>query len=145
MKLKRDDRKYAISIYQIWVATFPTHSMAFDQWITLPETPKLPRKLTNLSTDHTIDLIEWHLKAYEIAEQAARQDRVKFHKLRQIWSQSLFRSHYIDFSKWLDSPHRPIDSNIQLTSDEESRMYTIADIRPFDEIFQHSDSSYPIY
>jgi len=140
-KLKRDDRNYAISIYQIWVATFPTHSMAFDHWIKLPKTPKLPRKMIKLSTDHTIDLTEWHLKAYEIAEQAARQDRIKFHKLRQIWSQSLFRSHYMDFSKWLDSPHRPIDSNIQLTSNEESRMYTVADIRRFDKMFQHSDSS----
>lgn len=111
VQLKRESRHYAISIYQIWVATFPTHSMPFDQWIKLPETPELPKKIVKLPTDHTIDLTEWHLKAYEIAEQSPRQDRIKFHKLRTLWSHSLFRTHYLDCSKWLDSPHRPIDSN----------------------------------
>jgi hypothetical protein len=41
----------------------------------------------------------------------------------------------------LDSPHRPVDSNILMTKEEDSKMYTVADIRPFDELFQHMDNS----
>jgi hypothetical protein len=139
VKLKRQSRHHAMTMYQIWVATFPTHSMPFHRWLHLPETPKLEPPMDKLPSDHTIDLTEWHLKAYELAEQAPRQDRIMFHKLRSIWTTPLFRSHYLDFANWLDSQHRPSSSNVTLTQADEQHMHTIADICPYDEVFQHLD------
>ena len=134
-KIKAKNPILAITLYQIWAATFQRHIMPFNDWLKSPEMPRVQKPYPPHPADCTLDLVSLHLKAFETAEQAPRKDRTMFHKLRYFWADSLCRQHFLSFAEWLESPLRPRDSNVAIYKSDESKIHTMADIKPFDSLF----------
>ena len=57
-------------------------------------------------------------------------------QIRYIWSAYFCRQYFLYFADWLESPFRPRESNVALYASEDLKIHTMADINPFNSLFE---------
>jgi len=138
--MKRTNPLKALALYQAWTASFQTHNQPFDQWIHSGTTPDIKEPPQPLAQDNTIKLPEWHMKAFEYAEQAPRSDRIKLHKLRRMWAMTIIRNHSLTFPEWLKSTLSPTEDKLDIDQQDKEKVSTMIDVKPYSSTFYYQQT-----
>jgi hypothetical protein len=124
-------------LYDLWLKTFDTHYLMFDDWYAKEhESPSL---LKHKASKRTIDIVKFHNEALQQADTAEPQEREKMHKLRVQWAQSLVKVHYLSFSEWLESPLSSTEASKMVESLERVQLQDIPSKGPYKELFHYDE------
>ena len=134
-ELQKQKPSTALQHYNLWASTFALHQKPFNQWF---EDKDLPSPLPNLEGpvyNTNIDILNLHLKAYDILDKTPKRDKAKINFLRQKWSSSLFINHTLSFAEWLRKNNANSYIPEMLPQFEDLDTPTLIDLKPYDHLF----------
>jgi hypothetical protein len=126
----------AMLYYNMWISTFKEHRLTFEAWYQLTTQEPLPKIHQVGAVDANINLIKYHLDAFDEAEKSTK-NRTRMHQLREIWASCLIAQHNYTFKEWLATPTGIRHASAQCEELEELDLPTEVDIKPFDNLFKH--------
>ena len=137
-QIKNMNRTIAMQQYNAWAATFHMHKSTFDSWMqNSTTTPPMPTGIYSWY-DTNINLLEYHLKAYDIVEKSPRKERVQMHEQRKLWAYTLMSNHNLTFTEWLKTAQNYTFQPPSMVQYPDLDTATLVDIQPYENLFQYA-------
>jgi hypothetical protein len=127
--------------YNLWISTFDIHKMQFDGWMEsdcysqpLPNYDIRPQEKVNL------DILRLQYHAIRVITNALEKDKDRLTYLFHIWRSGLVISHAEPFHLWISNAEKAKYLPGMIQKVKPFERITLADIRPYDVIFDFDES-----